>query len=150
MKTVKLGIFSLIAVAALIGVYFAYMAWAFPETPCEGAKHLAAGEMEGDCYGCHVKATPAVAQYWNESKHGITLVRCQTCHGLPDGTGAIKFTRNPGVEVCSRCHSLAMQRMEAKFGRRDDCSSCHPYHQSAIHGVPYVYRVPVTQTSLDR
>lgn len=147
MKFAKLSAFCIGLVAAFVVGYFAYMAWAFPETRCEAAKHLAAGEMEGDCYGCHVKATPAVAQQWYESKHGVTLVRCQTCHGLPDGQGAIQFTRQPGADICAKCHSLAMQRMEAKFGRRGDCSSCHPYHQSAMHGDAYQYRLPVTQTS---
>ena len=149
MKIAKLGAFCIGLIAAFVCGYFAYMAWAFPQTRCEAAKHLAAGQMEGDCYGCHVKATPAVAQYWNESKHGITLVRCQTCHGLPDGSGAFQFTREPGADVCARCHSAAIQRMTAKFGMRNDCSSCHPYHQSAMHGVPYQYRQPTTRTALN-
>lgn len=147
MKLVTKGLIALGAVAVSVFAYFGFMAWAFPETRCEAAKHLDAGQMEGDCYGCHVKATPAQAQYWLESKHGITLVRCQTCHGMPDGKGALQFTRSPGVDSCARCHSLAIQRMEAKFGQRKDCNTCHPYHQSALHGVPYQYRQPTVQTS---
>lgn len=147
MKGLKLGLFLVaVAVVAVFG-YFGYMAWAFPASRCEGAKHLAAGQMEGDCYGCHVKATPAQAQYWLESKHGLTLVRCQTCHGMPDGQGSLQFTRSPSVETCARCHSAAMKVMEAKFGRRGDCSTCHPFHQSAMHGSPYQYRLPTAQTS---
>lgn len=149
MKFVKLGALCIALVIAFVGIYFAYMAWAFPENKCEAAKHLAAGKMEGDCYACHIKATPAQAQYWYESKHGITLVRCQTCHGMPDGSGAIQFTNHPGTETCAKCHSLAIERMQAKFGRRDGCSDCHPYHQSAMHGTPYQYRVPTTQTALN-
>lgn len=148
MKAFKIATFCVAIMLVFALGYFSYMAWAFPETPCEGAKHLAAGQMEGDCYGCHVKATPRVAQEWYESKHGITLVRCQTCHGMPDGQGAIQFTRSPGVETCARCHSLAIQRMEAKFGQRTDCNTCHPFHQSAMHGNPYQYRVPTSQTEL--
>ena len=75
-------------------------------------------------------------------------MRCQTCHGMPDGKGAIPFTRKPGVEVCARCHSLSIQRMEAKFGKRDDCSSCHPSHQSPMHGKAYEYRMPSGKTDL--
>lgn len=149
MKIAKLGIFCIGFIVAFICGYFAYMAWAFPEVRCEAAKHLAAGAQEGDCYGCHAKATPAVAQQWHESKHGITLVRCQTCHGMPDGNGAQQFTRAPGVDVCARCHSAAIQRMDAKFGRKGDCVSCHPYHQSAMHGTPYQYRQPALQTALN-
>ena len=106
----------LLALAVLTGGYFLYMAWAFPAERCEAAKHLDSPQMAGDCYACHMKSTPRLAQEWYESKHGITLVRCQTCHGMPDGKGAIPFTRKPGVEVCARCHSLSIQRMEAKFG----------------------------------
>ena len=134
----------------LVGGYFAYVAWAFPPVKCEAAKHLTAPEPSaGDCYTCHVKSTPKVAQDWYESKHGVTLVRCQTCHGQPDGKGSLAFARVPGVEVCARCHSLAIDRMTAKFGKRDDCSSCHPNHQSPMHGNVYEFRQATTKTTLD-
>lgn len=138
----------LIAICAVIlaGSYFLYMAWAFPGQKCAAAKHLATNN-EGDCYGCHVKATPRVAMEWYESKHGVTLVRCQTCHGMPDGSGAMVFTAAPGTDVCAKCHSMAIQKMEAKFGRRGDCVSCHAYHQSPIHGEAYKYRLPATKTA---
>lgn len=146
MKSCKILLFSLLALIVLVGGYFLYMAWAFPAVRCEAARHLDAPQMEGDCYACHAKATPRVAQEWYESKHGVTLVRCQTCHGMPDGKGSLPFTRTPGVEVCATCHSLSIKRMEAKFGRRDDCSTCHPYHQSAMHGGAYQYRQPTNKT----
>lgn len=136
--------------ALLLGGYFAYMAWAFPNVRCEAAKHLDAPlANEGDCYGCHVKSTPKVAQNWYESKHGVTLVRCQTCHGQPDGKGSLPFAQIPNVEVCVRCHSLAIDRMEAKFGKRNDCSTCHPNHQSPMHGNAYEFRQATTKTTLD-
>lgn len=134
----------------VVGGYFAYVSWAFPPVRCEAAKHLTAPEMQaGECYGCHVKSTPKVAQDWYESKHGVTLVRCQTCHGQPDGQGSQPFARVPGVEVCARCHSLAIDRMEAKFGKRDDCSTCHPNHQSPMHGNVYEFRQATTKTTLE-
>ncbi len=132
------------------GGYFAYITWAFPVVKCEAAKHLEPKQgMEGDCYGCHVKATPKVAQEWYESKHGVTLVRCQTCHGQPDGKGSIPFAQKPGVEVCQSCHGPAIERMEAKFGKRDDCATCHLAHQSPIHGKAYLFRQATTKTTLD-
>ncbi len=141
---------SLIVLGLLLGGgYFAYISWAFPEVRCEAAKHLDSPELMGDCYGCHLKATPRIAQEWYESKHGITLVRCQTCHGQPDGKGSIPFTRRPGVDICARCHSLSIDRMEAKFGKRDDCSSCHPYHQSSMHGSAYTFRQEADKKTLD-
>lgn len=136
-------------IIVLGGGYFAYVSRAFPDVKCEAAKHLDAPERMGDCYGCHLKATPKVAQEWYESKHGVTLVRCQTCHGQPDGKGSLPFARVPGVDVCARCHSLAIERMEAKFGKRNDCSTCHPNHQSPMHGNAYEYRQATTKTTLD-
>lgn len=138
----------LIAIAVLVAGYFFYMSWAFPIVRCPAAKHLDAGAMDGDCYSCHTKATARIAQEWYESKHGVILVRCQTCHGLPDGTGAIPFTRSPGVDVCARCHSLAITQMKAKFGTVGNCNTCHPHHQSPMHGTVYEFRNPSTQTSL--
>jgi len=126
--------------AVLTGGYFAYISWAFPEVRCEAARHLDAPERMGDCYDCHVKVTPKLAQEWYESKHGVNLVRCQACHGQPDGKGSIAFSRAPSASGCASCHSLSINRMEAKFGKRDDCSSCHPNHTSPIHGEAYVYR----------
>lgn len=143
-------VFIPLLVILLVGGYFVYVSWAFPDVKCEAAKHLDAPERMGDCYGCHVKSTPKVAQDWFESKHGVTLVRCQTCHGQPDGKGSLPFARVPGVEVCARCHSLAIDRMEAKFGKRNDCSSCHPNHQSPMHGNAYEYRQASTKTTLDQ
>ena len=73
-------IIALAAVILLVIGFFAYIQNAFTGTRCEAAKHLDA-DMIGDCYGCHLKVTPQVAQDWYESKHGVTLVRCQVCHG---------------------------------------------------------------------
>ena len=80
-------IIALAAVILLVIGFFAYIQNAFTGTRCEAAKHLDA-DMIGDCYGCHLKVTPQVAQDWYESKHGVTLVRCQVCHGQPDGKGS--------------------------------------------------------------
>lgn len=87
-------IIALAAVILLVIGFFAYIQNAFTGTRCEAAKHLDA-DMIGDCYGCHLKVTPQVAQDWYESKHGVTLVRCQVCHGQPDGKGAVPFKRAP-------------------------------------------------------
>ena len=140
----KLTIFIVVIVIA-VGGYFAYMNWAFPPVRCEAAKHLTAEQNADDCYACHAKATAQLAQEWKESKHGINTVTCQTCHGLPDGTGANPFARNPDVSICARCHSANMERMEAKFGKRDDCNTCHPHHQSTMHGQAYVFNAPSTK-----
>lgn len=118
-------IIALAAVILLVIGFFAYIQNAFTGTRCEAAKHLDA-DMIGDCYGCHLKVTPQVAQDWYESKHGVTLVRCQVCHGQPDGKGAVPFKRVPGVEVCAACHGLAIDKMTALYGKRDDCPPAIP------------------------
>ena len=112
-------IIALAAVILLVIGFFAYIQNAFTGTRCEAAKHLDA-DMIGDCYGCHLKVTPQVAQDWYESKHGVTLVRCQVCHGQPDGKGAVPFKRVPGVEDCAACHGLAIDKMTALYGTRPE------------------------------
>lgn len=145
----KACLLALIALVVLAAVYFAYMDWAFPEDGSRTSNpvHLTSPEgMEGDCYTCHVKATPKVAQDWYDSKHGVILVRCQICHGMPDGKGALPFTIKPDIIVCARCHTPAMQVMEAKYGKIEDCYKCHPNHQNPMHGDVYEFREATTKT----
>jgi hypothetical protein len=130
-KTLLLGI-ALVAVAAV--VFFIYLKMAFPEVRCDAAKHLTAPDELADCYSCHAKTTPVLAQDWKESKHGVLLVKCFVCHGQPDGKGAIPFAVKPGYKaICARCHEPSMDRMVAKFGELKDCESCHPRHQNPMH-----------------
>ena len=74
-----------------------YLHLAFPKVRCEAGKHLDSPEAMADCYECHLKATPKVAQDWYESKHGIQLVKCFMCHGQPDGKGALPFAAKPAA-----------------------------------------------------
>jgi len=123
--------FAVVVVA--VGMYV-YVHAAFPETRCE-AKHLTdESKMAGDCYACHLKTTPKIAQDWYEGKHGMLLVKCFVCHGQPDGKGAVEFAVDPDPDkVCRKCHDPAVNRMEEKFGLRPQCNDCHPYHQNSIH-----------------
>lgn len=121
-------------------VFFKYLDIAFPGTRCEGArvKHGEVPEVQSDCYACHQKTTPKVAQDWFESKHGVALVKCFVCHGQPDGKGAVPFTAKPTVEVvCQRCHAPAIEMMRNKYGIRDNCESCHQYHTNSLHHEAY-------------
>ena len=124
----------------LLGILsMVYVNTAFPKIRCTaGVDHLEAEMDNTDCYTCHVKSTPKVAQDWYESKHGVMLVKCVVCHGQPDNKGAVPFSRNPAVEtVCKKCHDPAIARMEAKFGLDLNCSQCHPYHNNSIHHDAY-------------
>ena len=57
--------------------------------------------------------------------------------------------RVPGVEVCAACHGLAIDKMTALYGKRDDCSTCHPYHARPMHGKVYENRQATTKTVLE-
>lgn len=145
----KQGLLGALGVLVLLGGGFVlYVHNAFTGTNCDAAKHLE-NPMIGDCYGCHIKVTPQVAQDWYESKHGVTLVRCQVCHGQPDGKGAVPFTRTPGIASCMPCHSVAIDKMTSLYGKREDCSTCHPYHARPMHGKVYENRQVTTKTTLD-
>ena len=116
-----------------------YVNYAFPKTRCTAFKHLKGPEERTDCYECHLKVTPKVAQNWYDSKHGVILVKCFVCHGQPDDKGSIPFAVKPDVnQVCRRCHDPAIARMQQKFGvDLDDCYSCHPFHQNSLHHDAY-------------
>ena len=117
---------------------YAYVHAAFPEQRCEPTHLTDPSQMAGDCYSCHIKTTPKIAQDWYEGKHGVLLVKCFVCHGSPDGKGAVKFSANPDPDTtCRKCHEPAMNRMQEKYGMKLDCNSCHPVHQNSIHHDAY-------------
>ncbi len=129
-------IIGIVLVIAAVAGFFVYLDKAFPKVRCEAAnvKHLTAPEELGDCYSCHAKVTPVVAQDWKDSKHGVLLVKCFVCHGQPDGKGAIPFAVKPSYnDICARCHEPSMNKMKEKFGQVQDCETCHPRHQNPMH-----------------
>lgn len=108
------------------------------QVSAQSVKHLKAPDDAADCYTCHQKVTPRVAQNWYESKHGVALMKCFVCHGQPDGKGSVPFAVVPDVDaVCRKCHEPAMKRMEQKFGLEPDCYSCHPFHVNSLHHEAY-------------
>ena len=117
-------IIALAAVILLVIGFFAYIQNAFTGTRCEAAKHLDA-DMIGDCYGCHLKVTPQVAQDWYESKHGVTLVRCQVCHGqlATEGLHPDIVMLDPPRKGCDEATLSAVVRMAP---RRVVYVSCNP------------------------
>ncbi len=138
----------LVAAVVCVGGFFAYINTAFPEVRCEAVKHLDAPEKYADCVACHVKSTAKDTQDWKDSKHGVMLVKCVVCHGQPDGKGSIPFAAKPDpMLICARCHDPAIKRMEAKYGERPDCNSCHPHHQNPMHGNAYENKIPTDKTN---
>jgi len=101
-------------------------------------KHLVAPDSAADCYECHKKATPKIAEDWYQSKHGVQLMKCFVCHGQPDGKGSVPWAVVPSPKaVCQKCHDPAMQRMRKKYGIEPDCYACHPFHQNSLHHDAY-------------
>ena len=101
-------------------------------------KHLVAPDSAADCYECHKKATPKIAEDWYQSKHGVQLMKCFVCHGQPDGKGSVPWAVVPSPKaVCRKCHDPAMQRMQKKYGLEPDCYACHPFHQNSLHHDAY-------------
>lgn len=131
------GIVLVLVVIAISG--YTYYNAAFPQTRCEyDMEHLKSPDSASDCYECHVKATPKVAQDWYESKHGVMLVKCFVCHGQPDGKGSVPYAVNPDVNTtCRKCHDPSIKMMEAKYGLELDCNTCHPFHNNSLHHKAY-------------
>ncbi len=124
----------------LVGVsLFLYIQLAFPVVRCQGVEHLKAPDATADCFACHIKATPKIAQDWYESKHGVILVKCFVCHGQPDGKGSVAWAVNPDVNTtCRKCHDPSIKMMERKYGLPLNCNECHPFHQNSLHHKAYV------------
>ncbi len=117
---------------------FVYVNYAFPKVRCEAVKHLESTEQTSDCYECHLKSTPKVAQDWLESKHGVMLVKCFVCHGQPDGKGSVPWALNPDVDTtCRKCHDPSIVKMKQKYGVALNCSQCHPFHNNSLHHQAY-------------
>ncbi|HYG68318.1 MAG TPA: hypothetical protein VD838_11680, partial [Anaeromyxobacteraceae bacterium] len=72
------------------------------------------------CATCHEGATPAIANAWAASAHGMNLVRCFVCHG---STGA-DFTASPATDRCSGCHAQQAERVAAR-PESASCFACH-------------------------
>lgn len=120
--------------------FYGYYQSAFPETRCEyGMPHLESPDSASDCYDCHIKSTPKIAQDWYESKHGFMLVKCFVCHGQPDGKGSVPYAVDPDVNAtCRKCHDPSINKMEAKYGLEPKCNDCHPFHNNSLHHEAYV------------
>ncbi len=138
-RVTKWLVLIVLCILAMGIIAFIYLQQAFPEVKCTAAKHLESPNSAADCYACHLKATPKVAQDWYESKHGVMLVKCFVCHGEPDGKGSVPYAVDPDVNTtCRKCHDPSVNRMVAKYGLQPECNQCHPYHQNSLHHKAYV------------
>lgn len=135
----KRALWTLAVLVVLAGSVLLYINLAFPEVRCAAVDHLKSPDQLSDCFECHLKCTPKVAQDWYESKHGVMLVKCFVCHGQPDGKGSVPYAVNPNVNTtCRKCHEPSIQEMEKKYGLDPVCTSCHPFHNNSLHHKAYV------------
>ena len=133
-KALLIGGFGCFLAGLAVLGFFVYLNWAYPPKGKQTMTHLTAPDELSDCNTCHAKFMPALAQDWEESKHGVLLVKCAVCHGQPDGLGAIPFAAQPSeLGICARCHEPAMNRMALKTGEMQSCNTCHPNHQNPRH-----------------
>ena len=121
----------------LAGILLAVLA-PISQAAADQIQHLKAPDSAADCYGCHKKATPIIAENWRTSKHGVILVKCFVCHGQPDVPGSVPWAVVPDPKVvCQKCHDPAMKRMKEKFGMEGGCYDCHRFHQTSLHHEAY-------------
>ena len=86
---------------------------------------LTAQEQLIDCAECHQQATPEVVKEWNDSLHGIGMVKCYQCHGTFES-----FAVTPSRDNCATCHADKMENHAEKMGKAADtpCWECHVPH----------------------
>lgn len=138
-KWTKRILWILAVLVLAVGVAVLYINLAFPKVRCQAVDHLKSPDQLGDCFQCHLKATPKVAQDWYESKHGVMLVKCFVCHGQPDGKGSVPYAVSPDVNTtCRKCHDPSIKKMEHKYGLKPVCTDCHPFHNNSLHHKAYV------------
>lgn len=115
--------------AALMLAAFGLMLFAASDRAGAGEKaahpELSEQEMLMDCAECHKGVTPEVEKEWNDSLHGIAMVKCYQCHGTFES-----FAVEPSMENCSICHADKLENHAEKLGKAANtlCWECHVPH----------------------
>ncbi|MCM2334660.1 MAG: hypothetical protein NDI82_12025 [Anaeromyxobacteraceae bacterium] len=77
---------------------------------------------EQECATCHRADTPAAFKAWEDSPHGLALVKCVACHG---STGK-DFRPRPDTAGCRSCHAAQVEGLAKRPVK--DCFACHQPH----------------------
>lgn len=92
-----------------------------------GDTHPELSEQEQliDCAACHSEVTPEIEKEWNDSLHGIAMVKCYQCHGTFE-----TFVVEPTLANCAVCHTDKMENHAEKQGKAagTPCWECHVPH----------------------
>lgn len=103
-------------VAAVFVVCAAAMHGQTTKRPQKAHPELEAGI---ECQTCHDSQWSA----WNDSEHGLALVKCVACHGYPGQN----LTAKPTAAKCQSCHPVQADTSSTP------CQSCHPAHTFRTH-----------------
>lgn len=82
---------------------------------------------EQECATCHRQDTPAAFKAWEDSPHGLALVKCVACHG---STGK-DFKARPDAGGCRSCHPAQAEALARRPVK--DCFACHAPHSLAAN-----------------
>lgn len=77
---------------------------------------------EQECATCHRTGTPDAFKAWEDSRHGLSLVKCVACHG---STGN-DFRARPDASGCRACHAAQVEGLAGRPVK--DCFACHAPH----------------------
>jgi hypothetical protein len=80
---------------------------------------------EQECATCHRGDTPEAFKAWEDSPHGLSLVKCVVCHG---STGK-DFKARPDASGCRGCHPAQVEALARRPVK--DCFACHAPHSLA-------------------
>ena len=87
-----------------------------------------AGEQE--CATCHRPDLRLSFKAWEDSPHGLALVKCVVCHG---STGA-DYKPKPDSRTCVGCHAAQVEQLaDADDRPSKDCFACHSHHTLATN-----------------
>jgi hypothetical protein len=72
-----------------------------------------------DCIACHSGATPNIVGDWKLSKHSVSMVSCQVCHGNAHHSAQdTDRALIPTIDTCAKCHGApAKQFKEGKHAK---------------------------------
>ncbi|HOD35606.1 MAG TPA: multiheme c-type cytochrome [Syntrophales bacterium] len=104
--------------------------WVSAQYPIE-----AKDKLVRDCVTCHSGVTPNIVSDWKLSKHSVSMVSCQVCHGDAHHSAAdTEKTLIPTIDTCAKCHGApARQFREGK----------HAKAWAAMKAMPTAHRQPM-------
>jgi len=93
------------------------------------------GRAQSACVKCHQQVTPQIVQDWRLSRHAVSEVGCETCHGEAHRSkDDVAKALLPNPETCAQCHE--QQVAQFKKGK-------HALAWAAVKAMPTFHYQPV-------